>query len=341
MIKRKFIDEDEKPLNGKLLNLSTRYNIEFNPDYFLEKRKRKPTTTIKIYNLDQADFEVDNLKEAKADFDTEETLSTTKIKHYCSDRTIIYWYLENTKSEYFLILLNKLKKEIGERSKIVLECSYSGNITDVNYFMFSPNMEDMNFDAGNTHLELANIYEADISHAYYRAAYVLGFISFDLYREIITKLTKQDRLTLLGCIATNKIISIYRGGLQHASPPPKKDELLREAWFKICSYVDSALCELKDLLGHDFLFYWVDGIYFRFNQQYDMYGMQFLKHIRKIQDKYNVEFKLIPISSFTLINEGDSVRIEIKKPNGEEKLFFPNRKQIKTYSFVGLNDLEN
>jgi hypothetical protein len=288
----------------------------------------------KVYNLSQSKQQIDRLKKLKASFVVERTKSTCKITYCTSEFKRVLWYLENSKSKYFLIMLQRLKKEIQNRKFYVLNCEYSGSFDKVKYFEFKKDIENFTLDAGS-YYELDNVFEADISHAYYRACYVLGFISKELYTDIIKKLSKHDRLRLLGCIASIKTTDIYENGiLKNPDAPAMQDELLRMAWFKICNYIDTALIDLKFLLGDDFLFYWVDGIYFKVQNKTDVftYTAQWYK-IRQISLRYNLDFKTIPIKKFTLSNKKDYLEILIEKPDGSLKQFFPPKKQVKGYYF--------
>lgn len=306
----------------------------------MAKKKEK---VFKIYNIDQAQEEIDTLQNDNEDFETIETASTIKIRVFRDDgSSYLYWYLENTKQLYFLILLNKLKREIEANSIIVQQSDFSEKIGDVKYFCFNKNINEMQDDSGSIYA-LNDVYEADISHAYYRAAYVMKFISKALYLEIIKNLTKHDRLRLLGCIATIKITTRYYKGVPELKPLIVSSDVLRSAWFKICHYIDSALIELKNVIGKDFLFYWVDGIYFRYTESKDDFkNSQHWHNIRRIFFKFNVDFKCIPIPLFTVINNNDYLEINIIKPDGKVKRFFPEKKQIKVYKIIEFNpELKN
>lgn len=330
---------------------------------------KKKEQVFKIYNVEQADEEIKKLISERATFETIETASTVKIRVFYSKvvgyehketkdfkkhlnfkkdnaddyieitepASRLYWYLENSKSNYFLILLNKLRTEIEQNYEIVEAAQFSEKISDVKYFQFANEINEMQDDSGSIYA-LTDVYEADISHAYYRAAFVLGFISKSLYLEIVKNITKSERLRLLGCIASVKTTTLYKEGVPTDRPIIKSSRICRDAWFKICHYIDSALIELKGVLGKDFLFYWVDGIYFRYTDTMnDFKNSEHWHAIRRIFYKYNVEFKCVHIPLFNVINNGEYLEINLIKPDGKVKRFFPERKQIKTYSLIEFN----
>lgn len=301
---------------------------------------------IKIYNLDHAKTEIERLQIEGANFETYETTNSCKINIFKDNGSkITYWYIEDTKTESFLILLNCLKKEIRQRADAVNSSSYSKDPKETKYFFFSKAFNEVRADAGSIY-KFTNVFEADVSHAYYRAAYILGFISKDLYLKIVRTCSKHDRLRLLGSIATKKLWQDYKEG-ELTNGETIKDDLLRDAWFKICNYVDSALLELKDKLGDDFLFYWVDGIYFKYDapkikkdgKSELIHRAKFMREIQSVKFKYDLDFKIIPIVEFELINMNHSLEISILKPDGSRKRFFPNKESIKSYSIKGLNSL--
>jgi len=173
----------------------------------------------------------------------------------------------------------------------------------------------------------------------------LGFIEQDTYEEIIKNVSKRERLRLLGCIATVKTTEVYeRGVLKDCSSSIKEPETIlnRAAWFKICHYVDTALLQFKSILGNDFLFYWVDGIYFKHPINPDQVKeVEFWRKVRSIAHRFDLDFKVIVLEKFEVLNRHSYVEINIWKPNKKKpKRFFPKKEQIREYSVIGLNELD-
>ena len=152
--------------------------------------------------------------------------------------------------------------------------------TDIGYYLFSNKIHK----AQETGREVFDdAMEFDIVKAYYMAAYNLGYISMDFFLKCI-ELPKVTRLRLIGSIATSKTIFKYENGKLTGKPEIKENEDLRKAWFHICKYVDEAMRNLAKLLGNDFLFYWVDGLYCLANPNIDAY-------IRHCTLKYGFDFE--------------------------------------------------
>jgi hypothetical protein len=297
----------------------------------MAKEKKLKYAEIKIYNLNNYNIQLKELIDLGCNFETSETSTTKKIKLIVNNKPTCYHYLESSKELSFLIILNQLKKEIRDNSEFVLNCILSDEPNNTKYYEFSKACYNINTQAG-LQVDYTDVWEADISHAYYRACYVLKFISYALYQKIVNKLTKHDRLRLLGCIATRKVLNYYEKGVKNEDKKElKEDTLLRSAWFKITNYIDSAMIDFKERLGKDFLFYWVDGIFFRGIDYTDIFknNAKFLA-LDRVKRIYDIDFKIIPVEKFTLTNMGDYLEIKIKKQD-KEKVYYPQKEQVYKY----------
>lgn len=234
-------------------------------------------------------------------------------------------------------LLGQLKANIKKNIQAVKDCQYSKTARTINYFRFSNSIRDIDIDAGSVY-DMKNVYEADITAAYYATAARLGFMSDQIYNQCIA-LPKEERLRLLGAIATRKIEKDFDGYEQIGDTRIKVDEDLREAWFKICAYVDAALQYLQDYLGQNFLFYWVDGIYYK--DEFGAYaGNAFINYMNKAG--FIFDWKITKLNSFELKNKG-YIEIVVNKNNREgipeETFFYPKREIIKSYKIIDYKDL--
>lgn len=243
-------------------------------------------------------------------------------------------------SKKLFSMMKEIKEMISAKSAIIKAIPYSGNPLDVNLYAFNRKVLDiMNYDAGTVH-KIKNVWEADITKAYYKTALNLNLITEEFYNKCL-QIPKNDRLRLIGSIATFKTIQYYEAGiLNEDATEIIENEDLREAWFKICSYVDEAMQLFKAALKDNFLFYWVDGIYFRgfdtvedfvkkagFDNNIDFIFAELAKH-------YNFEWKLQQLQSFELLNKGNCLEINITDSKGRKKPFYPPVDKIVSYNFV-------
>lgn len=267
------------------------------------------------------------LKLSRETFTIVKTSKTTNIK----TANVNYLFSEKHYFGQIFGLLEELKRQLDKNADKIEAAAFSGEHKNIKYFQFSKSLTNFNSDAGTIY-DIPGVIEADITKAYYRGLLNLGFIDSAFYLKCI-KLEKIDRLILVGSIATVKTVEHYENGLLIGSYVDKND-LHRLAWFKICSYVDSALLTLKarfDAISPDiFLFYWVDGIYFREFEVPNL-GYDHKTVFKELQNLFNFEWETQKLKKVELLNTGSHLKIRLTKTNGDKKTFFPNKKEIKLY----------
>lgn len=305
-------------------------------------KAKKPTIYVNIKGQRAKIRErIQKLNRRKESFSVSKTSRTTVIE----TETVKYYYCESKFPVKLFPLMSELKRMIIANADKVADCKYSNNPFDIQYYCFSNPLKDIQADAGTIH-EIGECNEVDITKAYYRSAFNLGFISEEFYNKCI-KLKKSHRLRLMGSIATIKIIKHYEGGRMVGVPEIKKNELLREAWFKLSSYVDDAMLTMREFLKDAFLMYWVDGIYFKdfqlpeaeaayIKQQGFETGIDFIIHELKRQFNFEAEYTRIP--KLEVISKGTHVEVKCYKPDGKVKYFYPRTKSIKCYGLVNVKN---
>lgn len=267
------------------------------------------------------------LKLSRESFTVVKTSKTTNVKTL----NVNYLFAEKHYFGQIFGLLAELKRQLEMNADAIQNAPFSGEHKSVKYFQFSNSLRNFKSDSGTIY-DIPNVIEADITKAYYRSLLNLGFIDNDFYLRCI-KLDKIDRLILVGSIATVKTVEHYQDGILIGSSVDKND-LYRMAWFKICSYVDSALLTLKerfDTISKDiFLFYWVDGIYFReFSVPSSNYDYKTV--FKELQNLFAFDWEIQKLKRLELLNTGSHLKIRIKKQNNEVKTFFPNKSEVKLY----------
>lgn len=270
---------------------------------------------------------IKRLKLSRMTFTVVRTSKTTNVK----TEKVNYLFAEKHYFGQIFGLLAELKRQLDNNAQLITDCPFSGEHKTIKYFQFSRSLKNYYADSGIVY-DIPNVIEADITKAYYSALLILGFINAEFYARCI-KLSKIDRLILVGSIATVKTIEHYQDGMLLGCSIDKND-LYRMAWFKICSYVDSALLSLKerfDQISPDiFLFYWVDGIYFReFEVPNTGYGYK--KVFEELKMLFGFDWEIQKLKRLQLLNTGTHLKIRLTKQNGTKKTFFPNRSEIKLY----------
>ena len=106
-----------------------------------------------------------------------------------------------------------------------------------------------------------NVCCLDVNGAYWQTALLLGVITPELYSDGF-KMSKITRLASLGSLAKKTEIYKYDGkNYEFVETVLSLDT--ENIWFAICYKFASIMQEVAKLLGNDFYFYWVDGIYFK------------------------------------------------------------------------------
>ena len=178
--------------------------------------------------------------------------------------------------------------------------------------------------------DTTDVYEADISMCYYVTAFKLGFMSEQMY-ELCKGLPKSHRLKLLGAIATSKTFRRYEDG-QIVFETVLEDETLRMAWFKICFYVGQAMQTVKDALKDNFLFYWVDGIYFTYPKDAPVAAEEL---IEDVTNHLFFDWKIKHIHSLEINNKYGKIEMKMIDNEGDHeddhRFFYPPKKKIISY----------
>lgn len=104
----------------------------------------------------------------------------------------------------------------------------------------------------------------DLNHAFWRIAYIKGYISEKTYERGLVEKAKALRLATLSTLGTERVYDIYENGiLTKQEIKRKKDEVLLDVYKDIrysCYYM---MYELSQILGSDFDSYKTDCIYYR------------------------------------------------------------------------------
>ena len=140
---------------------------------------------------------------------------------------------------------------------------------------------------------LSNVVEFDVNKAYYTTAYRMRLIDKEFYDKCMG-LPKDTRLRLIGSLATQKRRIEYVKGRPTSYTPPRKDDILRYAWFNIVDYVDQCLKDVANMCGDKFLFYWVDGIYIEGK------GSDYKVALDMVSKKYGLDFKEDGVEQITM-----------------------------------------
>lgn len=132
-----------------------------------------------------------------------------------------------------------------------------------------------------------DVYEVDIDEAYWMTAKLNNVISEEIYNEgnKASEIKKQVRLIALGSLAKKVYSYNFSGSKIMVDRAEIKRSLLTEnIWYTICQKVSKIMIECQDTVKNDFIMFWVDGVYFR--------GEENVKKIQEIIESYGYASKI-------------------------------------------------
>lgn len=156
---------------------------------------------------------------------------------------VIFNFTKNEQSKRCFSAFTKLKSELSERVPPNIQA------TDVSYFVHD-------FKEPVYVEKVCNI---DLKSAYATILMNDGYISKDLFKYL-SKLPKKDRLSSVGMLASKKDIFEFKGGVTNSKTTARSE--FSPFFFYAVKRTFEIMSELKKILGPDYLFTWVDGIYF-------------------------------------------------------------------------------
>lgn len=242
---------------------------------------------------------IDFLKQSGSEFSVIMSNYTTTIK----SKFINIRFMKEEKSLTFFARTKELKKQVD----LFLQTTELDRIKDPVYY-------DVNEVSDFITSEVINI---DLSSAYLHVLFNNAIIDETLFDKL-KQLPKQDRLGIVGMLASKKQEFIFNKDGELQSVEKIENEQQRNVFFYCVYVVNYIMMEVKKLLGPDYIFTWVDGIYFRDG-----------KHIEPVQDFLNglgYPYKVDVLQNFEFYRSGNIVEIDFLKNNKKKSFKIPLEK---------------
>ena len=264
------------------------------------------------------------LQRLKVPYKVSKTSSSCSIEH--QDRKVMFSAGDIKKPE--MILQQRLKKEIktnfeklSSYKKRLITGTYRSK-----YFKFDESLRELELSAGEI-LVYNNVYCIDITKAYYYCAYNIGLLSEDFFVELLD-IPKYMRLRLLGSIATLKHIYFYNENGEMVFTELKYNKTNRKIWDYIVNEIDRLIQKCADAVESQFLFYWVDGIFFKERDHHTTLCQDLIGHILR---KNNYHFTIKQLDKIEIYNFGKTLRLESYRDGEGLGVYTIPKKQIKKY----------
>lgn len=209
-------------------------------------------------------------------------------------------FVVNNYSNRVFIARNKVKKDVLE--------------SDIGREVMSREYAKMNFgvDEKIKPFLCEKVYNIDLSSAYVHAIYNSGMIRRETF-DYLQSLKKKERLPSLGMLASSHTIFTFQSGKcidysVHREPTAP-------VFYALIQEVNDIMEECKWILGSDYIFHWVDGIFFRYDTP-----QKKIKMVEEILTEFQFPYKYESVENFTFQKNGENYVISMVK-NGERKRY--------------------
>jgi len=166
------------------------------------------------------------------------------------------------------------------------------------------------------------IYNIDIKSAYATALNNTGLLHEDTFRFLCT-IPKKDRLVSLGMLASRK--EVYQMDANNNEISHHIERKDTEGWFFYCCLeIQQLMQDIQNMLGPDFLFYWVDGVFFTGDHK-----EQIIRYLESKGYKYSFD----ECTDFTY-RETDFIKSLSYFKEGKEKTLSLPRKNNAIHEFI-------
>ena len=112
----------------------------------------------------------------------------------------------------------------------------------------------------------------------------------------------------------------------------KENEKNRAIWFNICKKLDEIMMEVAEAIQDYFLFYWVDGIYFKKDDNIKNDDLQpSIQVIKLIFENHNLDYTIKDIQKMTIINKNKHIYLQLYIDNYKKSEFYVPKTNVKQY----------
>lgn len=240
--------------------------------------------------MGNARAEILMLQECKMDFLLTSSNYTTQIEYgEVKDK-----FVQTMQSNRTFACFAKLKSQL--KDKIIPEVRKE----DVLYFHH-------NFDRD---IYIDTVYNIDLKSAYATILFNDSFIDEKTYRYICES-KKQERLASVGMLASRKKVFQFKSG-----SPISEQEIVSDKsglFFYAVKRTYEIMSTLQKACGSNYLYTWVDGIYFLPDEKAKRYCLWYLK-----QHHFNASFDVL--TEFEVKIREDTTVVTFKK-DGKRKVF--------------------
>ena len=253
---------------------------------------------------------VDFLKLNKFNYKIHHGTYTTKVE---TDMGVTKYPTTSFSNRVF-IAANKIRKD-------VLQSEYAQDI-------LTSTFERHNYDNDQTISDYwaDSLFNIDISGAYASCLYLSGLITHETY-AYLNRLAKDERLPACGMLAKSHTTWTYENG------ECTNVEVVRAAtapvFYYLIAEVNNAMQACKWELGKDFLFYWVDGIFFKPDT-----SKRKVKKVEQILSDRGYRYKYEKVEKFNLYKRNNVYVVDMVKNDIQKHYEFQDSQIGKDLAYI-------
>lgn len=264
--------------------------------YLAKKKKESNTTYLPLFKLDQY---IKAICRHDSTFEVQKSGYTAKIKF--NGKTLVF--TDNKIKFNVFHIANRLKKELEP-----VIPSLEINKRELDYYFLNKEFE-----------ESETVFNIDIKSAY--LSILKQFITEKTFNEI-NELEKKERLICLGLLAYRPIIFRYLNGEEFDFFV--KENEYENAFFYCVKKTGEIMNECRQVLGKDFIFSWVDGVYFQPTEENK-------QKVVSVMEKHGLKFSFDILENFNVEYTDNGIFFNYQKESDKKRLFVPNTDQKTRY----------
>lgn len=248
---------------------------------------------------------IDFFKDSKANFTLENSTYTAKI---ITEKAVINFNTKNLSIKCFAAS-QMIKKDI------------------LNSNIQKPNLKvnELEYFEQNLRSELIDkVVNFDITKAYPSILFADGFITEKTF-NYLCEISKTERLASIGMLARKKNVTTFENGKPISTFIDRKETA--EFFYYLVDKTNKIINEIRNNCELRFLFSWVDGIYFEFTNENDLFAAT--KTVNEICEKYKLKFTVEILTEYVSHFHNEFFQVYFNKGEKIKRFSIPSN-EIKT-----------
>jgi hypothetical protein len=241
---------------------------------------------------------LEEFKENEKDF----TLKRTGYTVTLDSKRVKYLITTSLGGNELFKAANKIKKDV-KNSNFIIDIAPKNTIF---YYSVYKSLQ-----AGTTIYD--KVYNIDITSAYATVLLNNNVITQETYNYLRT-ISKANRLKAVGMLATQTAVYEFING-KAINFKIKTIPDQRNIFLFCCYEIGRIMEEISLAIGKDFIFYWVDGIYFKDEKNTEI--------IENILNNYNYKHTFEQLNNFEIINKTNYIDINFDRKEKRKQFCVP------------------